>query len=72
MLRRLSRDSLERGDPVEPLSSFMSKPAGSAIVNAVGPIRQIVRGETGAPRRYQVIVGGSAKELGKPAQIQTP
>jgi YVTN family beta-propeller protein len=28
---------------LEPLQSFMANPAGSAIVNAIGPIRQIVR-----------------------------
>jgi hypothetical protein len=35
----------ERGDgggKLEPLQGFMTNPAGSAIVNAVGPIRQIV------------------------------
>src|SRR5262245_34558067 len=31
--------------PLEPLSNFMTNPAGSAIVNAVRPIRQIVHGE---------------------------
>ncbi len=50
----------------------MTNPAGSAIVNAVGPIRQIVQGEADAPRRYLVIAPGSATELGKPVQIQVP
>ena len=28
---------------LEPLQGFMANPAGSAVVNAIGPIRQIVR-----------------------------
>jgi YVTN family beta-propeller protein len=60
------------GGTLEPLASFMTNPAGSAIVNAVGPIRQLVQGEADAPRRYLVIAPGSATELGKPVQIQTP
>jgi YVTN family beta-propeller protein len=63
-------DRADGGGKLEPLSSFMTNPAGSAIVNAVGPIRQIVRGEEDAPRRYLVIVPGSAAQLGKPVQIQ--
>jgi YVTN family beta-propeller protein len=30
---------------LQPLQGFMTNPVGSAIVNAIGPIRQIVRGE---------------------------
>ena len=56
--------------PLEALSSFMTNPAGSAIVNAIGPIRQIVRGEERAPRRYLVIAPGTATDLGKPVQLQ--
>jgi hypothetical protein len=41
---------------LEPLASFTTNAAGSAIVNALGPIRQIVRGEGGVQRRYLVIV----------------
>ena len=57
---------------LQPLASFMTNPAGSAIVNAVGPIRQLVRGEGDTPRRYLVIVPGPAAETGKPVQIQAP
>ena len=60
------------GGKLEALSSFMTNPAGSAIVNAVGPIRQVVRGEAQTPRRYLVIAPGSATNLGKPVQIQVP
>ena len=55
---------------LQPLASFMTNPAGAAIVNAVGPIRQLVRGEVDTPRRYLVIVAGST--TGKPVQIQAP
>ena len=48
---------------IEPLSAFMSNPAGSAIVNATGPIRQIVQNEEAAARRYLVIVEGSPGKL---------
>ena len=43
---------------LEPLTNFMTNPAGAAIVNALGPIRQIVQ--------------GSAAEPGKPVQVQAP
>jgi YVTN family beta-propeller protein len=55
---------------LEPLTNFMTNPAGSAIVNALGPIRQIVQGEADAPRRYLVIVSGPQPQAGKPVQIQ--
>jgi YVTN family beta-propeller protein len=43
--------------PLEDLSRFMTNPAGSAIVNAVGPIRQLVGNvSSAAERRYLVIV----------------
>jgi hypothetical protein len=58
------------GGKLEPLASFLTNPAGSAIVNAVGPIRQVVRSEADAPRRYLVIVPGSATHLGVPVQVQ--
>jgi YVTN family beta-propeller protein len=55
---------------LEPLSGFMTNPAGSAIVNAVGPIRQIVQSQVQAERRYLVIVSGTANNLGTPVQVQ--
>ena len=57
---------------LEPLAMFMTNPAGSAIVNATGPIRQVVQGEDKIQRRYLVIVPGTAAELGKPVQVQIP
>ncbi len=58
------------GGPLEPLAGFTTNPAGAAIVNAVGPIRQIVQGEGETPRRYLTIVSGTADKLGAPVQVQ--
>ena len=55
---------------LEPLSAFMTNPAGSAIVNAVGPIRQIVQSDAKAERRYLVIAPGTADKPGRPVQVQ--
>jgi len=60
------------GGPLEPLSAFTTNPAGAAIVNAVGPIRQIVQGEARAPRRYLVIASGTAAQPGAVVQVQAP
>lgn len=58
------------GGTLEPLAAFTTNPAGAAIVNALGPIRQVVRGEDPAPRRYLVIAPGTAAEHGTPVQVQ--
>jgi YVTN family beta-propeller protein len=61
------------GDGVlEPLSAFTANAAGAAIVNAVGPIRQVVRGEDNIPRRYLVIMSGTPDKLGALVQVQLP
>src|SRR5467141_3301609 len=60
------------GGVLEPLAAFTTNPAGAAIVNAVGPIRQIVRGEARIPRRYLVIVSGTPGQLGATVQVQAP
>jgi YVTN family beta-propeller protein len=57
--------------PLEPLSGFMTNPAGAQIVNAIGPIRQVVRAESGLVQRYLVIVSGTAAQLGAPVQVQS-
>jgi YVTN family beta-propeller protein len=56
--------------PLEPLAAFMTNPAGSAIVNAAGPIRQIVRGEDTIARRYLIIARGRADKPGPVVQVQ--
>ncbi len=42
----------------------------AAVVDAVGPIRQVVRGEAQYERRYLVIAPGTAASPGTPVQIQ--
>jgi hypothetical protein len=56
---------------LEPLQAFMTNPAGSAIVTAIGPIRQAVRGEGKIQRRYLVIAPGTVGNLGAPVQVQS-
>ncbi|CAN7655757.1 beta-propeller fold lactonase family protein [Phyllobacterium sp. LjRoot231] len=53
------------------LATFTTNPAGSAIVNAVGPIRQLVQSGQDVPRRYLVIVDGTSDKPGKPIQVQS-
>jgi hypothetical protein len=55
---------------VQPLQGFMTNPAGAAVVNAIGPIRQLVRGGDKAPRRYLVILPGTPENYGAPVQVQ--
>lgn len=55
---------------LQPLAAFVSNAAGAAVVNAVGPIRQLVQAEAGAVRRYLVIAPGTATQPGKPVQLQ--
>ncbi len=63
----------ERADgsgKLELLEGLTTNPAGAAIVNTVGPIRQIVQGTVDVPRRYLVIASGSMTRPGKPVQVQ--
>jgi hypothetical protein len=55
---------------LQPLAAFMTNPAGGAIVNADGPIRQLVSNSGSAARHYLVIVPGQPQKLGTPAQIE--
>src|SRR5580658_2479492 len=57
---------------LQPLQSFMTNPAGAAIVNAIGPIRQLVESDVKAQRRYLAIVPASGTKLGAPVQVQVP
>jgi len=56
--------------PLEPLAAFMTNPAGSAIVNATGAIRQVVHGEDRIQQRYLVIAQGHADKPGAVVQVQ--
>jgi YVTN family beta-propeller protein len=57
---------------IEPLAQFMTNPAGAQVVNAVGPIRQIVdpQAPTRDQRRYLAILRWDNGKTGKPAQLQ--
>jgi hypothetical protein len=57
------------GGPLEPLSGFTANSAGAAIVNAIGPIRQIVADAAPARRRYLVIAPGIPGALGAAVQV---
>jgi YVTN family beta-propeller protein len=56
--------------PLQPLTPFKANPAGAAIVNAIGPIRQIVQSNEPSAKQYLVIVSGTPDALGAPAQVQ--
>ncbi len=57
---------------LQPLAAFMTNPAGSAIVNAAGPIRQLVAADAADQRRYLVIANSEAGQPGAIVQVQTP
>jgi YVTN family beta-propeller protein len=65
-------DKIDGTGSLQPLAAFMTNPAGSAIVNAVGPIRQIVQNSATAERRYLVIAAGEPAKFGEAVQVQTP
>jgi YVTN family beta-propeller protein len=64
-------DRADGSGSLQPLAAFMTNPAGSAIVNATGPIRQIVHDPATSGRRYLVIASGDATTLGEAVQVQT-
>jgi YVTN family beta-propeller protein len=64
-------DKSDGSGTLQPLASFMTNPAGSAIVNATGPIRQIVQNAAATERRYLVIAPGDAAAFTEPVQIET-
>jgi YVTN family beta-propeller protein len=57
---------------LDPIASFKANPAGAAIVNAVGPIRQLIQHPSPEARRFLVIASGSAREPGALVQTQAP
>ena len=57
--------------PLQSLAGFMTNPAGAAIVNVAGPIRQLIAGAAGpVPRRWLVIAPGKPDAPGKAVQTQ--
>ena len=58
---------------IEPIAQFMTNPAGAQIVNAVGPIRQIVDpATTRNERRYLAVMTLENGKPGQPVQLQQP
>jgi YVTN family beta-propeller protein len=55
---------------LQPLTAFMTNPAGAAIVNAIGPIRQIMQGNAPASSQFLVILPGTPDKMGAPVQVQ--
>jgi len=55
--------------PLEPLATFTTNPAGAAIVNAIGSIRQLVRNTDERERRFLVITSASGLA---PVQVERP
>jgi YVTN family beta-propeller protein len=64
-------DRVDGSGSLQPLAAFMTNPAGSAIVNATGPIRQIVNGPAASERRYLVVAPGDPMKFGEAVQVQT-
>jgi YVTN family beta-propeller protein len=65
-------DAPDGSGPLQPLATFMTNPAGSGIVNAAGPIRQVVQGEANQPRRFLVIAEAVGGTPGMVVQVQQP
>jgi YVTN family beta-propeller protein len=63
-------DHADGSGTLQPLANFMTNPAGSAIVNAIGPIRQVVQGQGDGKRRYLVIAPRIGDKPGAPVQVQ--
>jgi YVTN family beta-propeller protein len=70
----LLSDRPDGGGQREPIARFMANPAGAAVVNAVGPIRQLVKPVSpsqAAPRRYLAIASVAPDgTVGTPVQVQ--
>ncbi len=56
--------------PLQPLTLFMTNPAGAAIVNTIGPIRQIVQSDQASGKQYLVILAGTPDKPGAAMQLQ--
>jgi DNA-binding beta-propeller fold protein YncE len=55
---------------IELLARFTTNPSGSAIVNAVGPVRQIAKGDADAKPRFLFIAPVEGETVGAPVQVQ--
>ena len=66
-----TRDRARRRRSYSRWHFFTTNPAGAAIVNAIGPLRQFVRGDSSAPRRFLVIAPGTGDHHSGTVQVQT-
>lgn len=57
---------------LQPLANFTANAAGAAIVNTIGPIRQIVEPSRASDRRFLVIAPLDGTTTVKPVQVQVP
>jgi hypothetical protein len=57
-------------DPGEAAASFRCARTCALCVPDVGPIRRVVEAGPDAPRRYLVILPGSASQRGKPVEVE--
>ncbi len=64
-------DRAEGGGKIQPLLDFMTNPAGAAIINTVGPIRQVVDAGQKAERKYLIIAEGTSAAPGAVVQTAT-
>ena len=63
-------DQVDGAGDLEKLAAFVTNPAGSAIVNAIGRFRQVDHLDATDQRRYLVIVPGGADRNVKAVQVQ--
>jgi YVTN family beta-propeller protein len=64
----LSNQADGKGE-LQPLAEFKANPAGAAIVNTIGPIRQVVHSQD-STRRFLVIAPRVTGGIGAPVQVQ--
>ncbi len=57
---------------IQARAAFTTNPSGSAIVTAIGPIRQLVQPDAPQQRRFLVVMRGTPQAIGPMVQSQTP
>jgi len=69
-------DNIAGTGALQPLTNFTANPAGAAIVNAIGPIRQLVQPDSPAGQtlptapRFLVISPGATGQTAAPVQVE--
>ncbi len=64
-------DQREHATTLQSLANFTTNATGAAIVNALGPIRQIVKPDAPTVPHYLVIISSESSAGSEPAQIET-